>query len=258
VNWLAIRRFTLPVVTTLVLLGVWEVLARAGTLTTAVVPFSSAVSWIWGQLSEGSFWLAVRQTMWHWFAGLLIGAVVGMVLGAVIGIFPLVQRLLTVPLELLRPIPAVVYLPLMILIMGSTSKTAIILAGLGSFWPMMFQTIYGVHAIDQQAIETGKVFGLTSSQRFWHIRIPSLLPYLATGFRIASSLSLVVAVSIEIIGGVAGLGAQLEDASQNAIYPAVYGILIVSGILGLVLNLVLEHTEKRLLHWHVSHRGVNN
>jgi ABC-type nitrate/sulfonate/bicarbonate transport system permease component len=251
-------RFLLPLVTTVAILGLWEVLARAGTLGSAVPPFSSVISWIWGQLTVGSFWLAFRLSVWHWFAGLIAGGIAGMVVGVVIGSIPLVQRLLNLPLELLRPIPALVYLPILILIMGSRSQTAILLAAVGAFWPMLFQTVYGVHAIDRQLIETGKVFGLTPSQRLWKIMVPSLTPYLATGVRIASSLALVVAISIELVGGVPGLGATLEDYSQNAIYPAMYGILLVSGVLGLILNLVLERTEKRVLHWHVSHREMNS
>ena len=128
---------------------------------------------------------------------------------------------------------------------------------MGAFWPLLFQSIYGVRAIDQQAIETGKVFGLSKRQRLWYIMLPSLLPYLATGVRIASSLALIVAVSIELVGGVPGLGADMAAASQNGLYDAMYGLLLVSGILGLLLNAVLERTEKRLLRWHVSHRVVN-
>jgi ABC-type nitrate/sulfonate/bicarbonate transport system permease component len=87
--------------------------------------------------------------------------------------------------------------------------------------------------------------------------LPSLLPYLATGVRISSSLSLIVAVSAELIGGVPGVGAEMAAAAQNGLYDAMYGWLVVSGILGLLLNAVLERTEKRLLRWHVSHRVVN-
>jgi ABC-type nitrate/sulfonate/bicarbonate transport system permease component len=246
----------IPVVTTLAVLGVWEVLARSGALPNSFPPFSTVISWIYDQRGDSTFWTALAQTVWHWFAGLAIGAVAGTILGIAIGGVPLIQRLLNLPLELLRPIPAVVYLPLLILIWGSRSQTAILLAAVGAFWPMLFQTIYGVRAIDPQSIETGRVFGLTATQRLWKIMFPSLLPYLATGVRIASSLSLVVAVSIELVGGVAGLGAQLASYSQNAIYPAMYGILLVSGVLGLLLNLILERTERRLLHWHVSHRGI--
>ena len=250
-------RLLIPVGTTVGLLALWELFARTGVLPDEVPPFTDIVSWLVGQLGDPAFWTSVRQTVWQWFAGLIIGGVVGIVLGVTLGAVPLVQRLLNVPLEFLRPIPAIVYLPLLILVLGSRPQTGILLASLGAFWPLLFQSIYGVRAIDQQAIETGKVFGLSKRQRLWYIMLPSLLPYLATGVRIASSLALIVAVSIELVGGVPGLGADMAAASQNGLYDAMYGLLLVSGILGLLLNAVLERTEKRLLRWHVSHRVVN-
>jgi ABC-type nitrate/sulfonate/bicarbonate transport system permease component len=250
-------RVLIPIGTTIGLLALWELLSRGGVLPDEVPPFTGIVSWLTDQPGDGAFWTALKLTVWHWFAGLLIGGGIGVVLGVTIGAVPFVQRLLNVPFEFLRPIPAIVYLPLLILVMGSRSQTAIILACLGSFWPMLFQSMYGVRAIDQQAIETGKVFGLKPRQRLWNIMLPSLLPYLATGVRISSSLSLIVAVSAELIGGVPGVGAEMAAAAQNGLYDAMYGWLVVSGILGLLLNAVLERTEKRLLRWHVSHRVVN-
>jgi ABC-type nitrate/sulfonate/bicarbonate transport system permease component len=251
-------RWLIPVGTTIGLLVLWELFARAGVLPDVIPPFTEIVRWLVDQLGVSSFWTALSQTLWHWFAGLILGGVIGVALGVTIGIVPVVHRLLNVPLEFLRPIPAIVYLPLLILVMGSRAQTAIILASLGSFWPMLFQSIYGVRAIDQQAVETGKVFGLTPRQILWNIMLPSVLPYLATGVRIASSLSLIVAISTELVGGVPGLGAEMAAAAQNGIYEAMYGLLLVSGILGLILNGVLERIEKRLLRWHVSHRVVNS
>ena len=250
-------RLLIPLGATIGLLAAWEILARTGVLPDEVPPITDIFDWLVNQLGDDAFWTALRQTLWHWFAGLVIGGVIGVVLGIALGAVPVAQRLLNVPLEFLRPIPAIVYLPLLILVMGSTSQTAIILASLGSFWPMLFQAMYGVRAIDPQAIETGKVFGLTRRQLLWNITLPSLLPYLATGLRIASSLSLIVAVSAELVGGVPGLGSQMATAAQNGLYDAMYGLLFVSGVLGLMLNFVLERTEKRLLRWHVSHRVVN-
>jgi ABC-type nitrate/sulfonate/bicarbonate transport system permease component len=249
-------RLLIPVSTTIGLLGIWELLARAGVLPAEVPPFTDIVRWLAGQAGDRAFSTALGQTVWHWFAGLVLGGVVGIGLGLAIGAAPVVHRLVNVLIEFLRPIPAIVYLPLLILVMGSSAQTAIILATVGAIWPMLFQTIYGVHAIDPQAVETGKVFGLSKRQRLRSITFPSLLPYLATGVRIASSLSLIVAVTAELVGGVPGIGAEIQAAAQNGIYDAMYGWLLLSGVLGLVLNLVLERTEQRLLRWHPSHRAV--
>jgi len=255
-TWLGI--ILIPVLTTLALLGVWELLARTDiVLPSQVPPFSEVMSWLFQHAGDEQYVDAIGQTIWHWFAGLILGAAVGAVLGVALGSIPLLQQLLSVPLELLRPIPAVVYLPLLILLMGAKSQTVIVLAALGAFWPMLFQTIYGVHAIDPQSMETGKVFGLSRRQQLWNIMLPSVLPYMATGLRIASSLALIIAISVELVGGVPGLGAELGASGRNALFSAIYGLLIISGILGLVLNGVLEHFEKRLLRWHVSHRSVS-
>jgi ABC-type nitrate/sulfonate/bicarbonate transport system permease component len=247
----------IPVGTTIGLLGVWELLARAAVLPEEIPPVTDVVRWLADQIGAGEFWTALVRTVWHWFAGLVLGGVVGIALGLAIGAAPVIHRLVNVLIEFLRPIPAIVYLPLLILVMGSSAQMAIILASIGSIWPMLFQTTYGVRAIDPQAVETGKVFGLSKWQRLRSITFPSLLPYLATGLRIASSLSLIVAVTAEIVGGVPGIGAEIQTAALNGIYDAMYGWLILSGVLGLVLNLALERTERRLLRWHPSHRAVN-
>ncbi|MEH0421466.1 ABC transporter permease [Streptomyces sp. B21-083] len=247
----------IPIATTAGLLALWELLARGGVVPAEVPPFTDVAVRLARQLGDDAFWTALGQTLWHTLAGLLIGGAVGIVVGGTIGLLPFVHRLLNVPLEFLRPIPAIVYLPLLILVMGSRSQTAIIMASLGALWPMLFQSVYGVRAIDGQVVETGRVFGLTRHQILRHVMLPSVLPYLATGVRISSSLALIVAISAELVGGIPGLGAAIGNAAQNGLYPTMYGLLVVSGVLGMLLNGALERTERRLLRWHVSHREVS-
>ncbi len=247
-------RWLIPIGTTVALLGLWELCTATEILPAQTPPFTDVADFFGNNLSDSSFWSALKETLWHWFAGLIVGSAVGVGLGLVLGAIPIVQRLLTVPLEFLRPIPPIVYLPLLLLTMGATSEMVILLTAIGALWPMLFQAMYGVWAIDPQAVDTGRVFGLSRRQRLWSIMLPSVLPYLATGLRIASSLALVVAISIELIAGVPGLGAQISRYSQNAIYDGMYAALITCGLLGLGLNIILEGLEKRLLRWHVSHR----
>lgn len=246
----------LPVIATLCVLGVWEVLARLDVLPEQMPPFSDVARWLFNQRTDGDFWDAVWQTMSHWFIGLTLGVVAGVVVGALVGSIPVVQRLLNLPFEFLRPIPSVVYLPLIILVTGVQATTAIYLLALGAFWPMLFQTIYGLRAVDEQVVETGKVFSLSWLQRLRHVVFPSILPFLMTGLRIAASLALVVGVSVELIAGVPGLGSSLGNAQLYGLYDNMYGLLLVMGVLGLAVNLVLERSERRLLRWHVSYREV--
>lgn len=243
-------------VATLVLLGAWEVASRTGVLPSEVPPPIRVAGWLSTHATQGDFWGPVGDTATHWFGGLLIGAALGVALGILLGLTPLLEQFLRAPLEFLRPIPSIVYLPLLILMLGSRSVTAITVAAVGALWPVLFQTFYGVLGIDSQAVETGRVFGLRRRQILWNIMLPSVLPYVAVGLRVGSSLALVVAISAELIGGVPGLGTEILAAAQNGRYEATYGLVVVVGVFGLILNTVLEQAERRLLPWHQPHRKV--
>jgi ABC-type nitrate/sulfonate/bicarbonate transport system permease component len=154
----------------------------------------------------------------------------------------------------MRFIPAVVYLPLLLLVMGARPGVAYILAAIGALWPMLFQTYYGVVGIPQILKDTGRVFGLTAGQRLRHVVMPSVSPFLATGLRIAAAHALVVVVAVEIITTVVGLGRDIAVFSSNGIYPGMYALVGVVGILGLLINWGLESLERRQLHWHSSYR----
>lgn len=247
----------LPLVTTIAVLGVWELLARGGRLPAEVPPPSDVFTWLGEQVGTSAFWSSLWFTMSHWAVGLLVSVVAGVAVGVVLGAVPILQRLLQPTLEILRPIPSVIYLPVVILVWGATSRTAIFLVATAAFWPMLFQTFYGVAAIEPMLRDTGRLFGLSRMERITTITLPSVLPYIATGVRISSSLALVVAVGVELIGGIRGLGADLIAYDQNGAWEAVYGIIVLTGVLGLVLNLILERFERRLLRWHVSYRRTD-
>ncbi len=247
-------RWLLPVTTTVGFLAVWEIVTQLA-LPAALPPVTSILGWLVEALPTRELWAAVGQTLLQWAFGLLVGAGTGIVLGVAIGGLPLLRRLLQVPLEFLRPIPAVVYIPLIVLLMGATSRAAAILGAVAALWPLLFQTSYGMSSVDPMARDTGRVFGLSAAQRTAYILVPSILPYVATGLRIAASLTLVVVVAVELITGVPGLGDQLWTYALNAVYPGVYAMILVTGVLGVAINRALQRVERSLLKWHVTHRN---
>lgn len=247
-------RWLLPVAATGVFLAAWEAAARVGPLPSELPPVTTIAGWLAGAVPTVGFWAAFGQTVSQWGLGLAAGAAAGIVVGLAIGAVPLLHRLFQLPFEFLRPIPAIVYLPLLLLLMGATSGTAVLLGAVGAFWPLLFQTFYGVSAVDPMARDTGRVFGLSARQRLVSITLPSILPYIATGVRIASSLALVVVVSVELISAVPGLGHELATYGLNGVYAGVYAMILVTGLLGMVANNVLQGLERSLLGWHTSHR----
>ncbi|MFC0532347.1 ABC transporter permease [Phytohabitans kaempferiae] len=246
----------LPALTTVLLCGVWEVLART-VLPPEVRPISSALAWLGQNSTNAELWTAIGHTLSHWAVALSLALVAGTVLGVATGANGLVNSLLSGVFEFVRPIPAVVYLPLMLLLLGATAEVAISLAALSAFWPILFQVFYGVKSIDPIARDTARVFGLSRAQQLRYVAAPSILPFLATGVRIASTIALLASIVMELLGGVSGLGAVLARDSYNGLYDAMYGILVIAGCLGVILNLVFARLERRLLRWHPGYRPVS-
>lgn len=235
-----------PVVTVAGALGLWEGLGRTS-LASTLPPFSTVADWLVRAAVTGPFWGGVGHTMLQWLLGLLAGGVLGVVIGLAIGFSNVVRILLDVVVEFLRPIPAIVYLPLLILFYGNTDTLSVINVSAGVVFIMLFQTHYGVRDIDPLVIDTGRVYGLTRRQRLVRLVLPSIAPYLATGIRIACSTAFLIAVSVELIGGSPGLGLSIGYAQSNGQYAAMYGYVVVTGLLAVAVNSLLVRVERAVI-----------
>jgi ABC-type nitrate/sulfonate/bicarbonate transport system permease component len=244
----------LPWVTTAALLAIEELLARTSVLPEQVPPVSKIAQALVKLVPTRAFLDSLVATLEQFVYGLLLGAVVGVVIGVAVGAIPLLYRLTHYVLDFLRFIPSVVYLPVLILVMGGTPRTSYLVAAAGAVWPMLYQTYYGIAGITPVLKDTGRVFGLKPHQRLLHIVLPTVSPFAATGLRIAASHALVVVVAVEIIAGVKGLGKDISVYATAGVYPQMYAVIVVVGVIGVLVNLLLQRLEGRLLHWHTSYR----
>ena len=232
-----------PLVTVAAALGLWEGLGRTS-LASTLPPFSSVASWLAHAVGTGTFWSGLGHTMLQWLLGLVAGSVLGIAVGLATGFSDALRVLLDAVIEFLRPIPAIVYLPLLILFYGNTDTLAVINVGVGVVWILLFQTYYGVRDVDPLVIDTGRVFGLSRRQRLVRLVVPSIAPYLATGLRIACSTAFLVAVSVELIGGAPGLGLAIGNAQSNGRYDPMYGYVLVTGLVAVAVNGLLVRLER--------------
>ena len=250
-SWLA---RSLPWITTIAIIAAQEILARAGVLPRVIPPFTETVAAVWNMLPTPVFLTSLGQMFQQFAISLAIGVLAGVALGILIGVVPVLNQLLRYVLEFLRFTPSVVYIPILLLLMGARPQVAITLAALGSMWPVLYQTYYGVVGVSQILKDTGRVFGLTRGQQLMSITIPSVSPFLATGIRIAAAHALIVVVAVQIIAAVPGIGRDIQNYAENGVFPQMYGLILVVGIIGLLVNWLLELLERRQLHWHASYR----
>lgn len=245
---------SLPWITTIVIIALQEILARTGVLPDVIPPFTEWVAAAAKLIPTPAFLAGLGQTLQQFVVALAIGVAAGIILGILIGIIPVLNQLFRYVLEFLRFTPSVVYIPILLLLMGARPPVAIFLAALGAMWPVLYQTYYGVVGVSSTLKDTGRVFGLTRGQQLASITIPSVSPFLATGIRLAAAHALIVVVAVEIIAAVPGMGRDIQTFAENGVFPQMYGLILVVGIIGLLVNWLLELLERRQLHWHASYR----
>jgi len=234
-----------------------ELVVRTGLLPHAwFPPPSEIVPAFVGLVTSGELFVPLGQTLQGWVLGIVVAVVVAVPLGVLIGSLELAHRLTRFMLEFLRPIPPVALIPAAVLIFGSDLDMKVFLIAFGTFWPVLLQTVYGVHDVDPTARDTARSYGLAPRAVLLRVTLPSALPYIATGLRIASAIGLILAVTSEIVVGVPGIGGRITDAqSAGGAEALMYAWILAAGLLGWVLNGVLQTAERRLLHWHPSFRG---
>lgn len=207
-------------------------------------------------LGTSGLWTAVGETMQGWFWGLLLAAVIAVPLGMLLGSSQLLFRALRPVVEFLRPVPSVALVPLAILQFGTGMESKVFLATFASIWPLLIQTIYGVRDVKPMQLDTARSYQIRRWDVLTHVVVPSIVPYVATGVRIASSVALILVVTAELVIGSPGLGQDINVARASGAVGAMYALIAVTGLLGWLLNSVFARLERSLLRWHPSHREV--
>lgn len=239
-----------------VLLAAWQLAVALGAVPESEVARPSAVvGRLWVLLATAGFWSAVGDTTRAWAAGLLVSLVVAVPLGLLLGASPLLYRMFRMTIDFLRTIPPVVLLPLALLVYGAREQAALLLAVFGSVWPLLLQAMYGVHQVDPVSRDVGRAYRLRRRDLVRSVVLPSAAPFIATGVRIAATLSLLLVIGSELLGGVPGIGAQIAlDQTSAAQIPSMYAYVAVATALGVAANLLLARLERRALSWHPAHR----
>jgi ABC-type nitrate/sulfonate/bicarbonate transport system permease component len=233
-----------------------EVAPRIGLLPQRYFPATSEiVGAIVGQTRRPQFWTALQHTLVTWALGLLIAVVAGVVVGVIIGTLPLLRELTASTIEFLRPIPSVALVPLAVVLLSGRAST-LLLVVYASFWQVLIQVLHGVADVDPVARDSAHSYRLGRWARVRYLIWPTALPYAMTGFRLAASVALILTITGEmIIGNTPGLGQEIGGARNSVAVPAMYAIVVVTGLIGVAANLVTRSAERYVLRWHSSVRA---
>ncbi|MCC5575025.1 MULTISPECIES: ABC transporter permease [Microtetraspora] len=184
------------------------------------------------------------------FTGWLVTAVIGIAAGIAIGCSPRLSDYVDPLIQFGRAVPPPLLVPffLALLKLGTPAQLATIVFGV--IWPILLNTIDGARTVDRQHLETARIFGFSAAQRLWQVILPSAMPKIFAGLRLALSLALILMVIAEIFAGTDGIGYRLLYTQRSYLYPDMWGCIVLLGLLGYLLNSAFLLVERRVLAWH--------
>jgi NitT/TauT family transport system permease protein len=237
-----------------------QLLGSSGVLSRSVLPLASTVlARAAGLAASPRFLTDLAATLEAWAAGLATAVAVAVPCGLILGSVPGVRSATRALVEFLRPIPAVVLIPLAALLLGPGLRMNVTLIAYAAAWPVLLNTIYGLDDVDPLAKETLRAFGFGRIAVIRRVCLPSAAPFIVTGIRLASSVAIVVSIGVGVVTGRIdgnGIGAFIADASTSAPNTAaVLAAALWAGVLGLALNALIAWAGRQALPWLHSHSG---
>lgn len=198
---------------------------------------------------SGKFLLNIGISVRRILIGFSIAVVLGSLLGLLIGRYRVMRDLLFPICEVLRPIPAIAWVPMAIMLWPTNEVSIVFITFLGSFFPILINTIHGVHSIDPVLIRAARSLGANEFRLFANVILPGAMPHIFTGFSVGMGVAWVSLIAAEMISGQFGVGYFTWEAYSLVSYAEIGLGMITIGVLGLVCSGVIQVTGKLLMPW---------
>ena len=242
-----------PFVLIALLLAAWELACRALAVPIYFLPPPSAVA-----KALATDWRGLLLSAWNTLSMALIALAVASVLAQamalLVGMSPILERAVRPLAVVLQVTPVVAIAPLVLIWAGldHAGRAIVGLAAVVAFFPIFSGAVTGLKATDPDLERLFDLYGATRLQRLIRLRLPSAVPYLLEGHKVAAGLAVIGAVVAEFVagsGGAQGLAWRILEAGNRLQTARMFAALVVLGILGAVLHAVLEAAERVGLRW---------
>lgn len=199
--------------------------------------------------SSSSFYVHILASLERIWLGFAIATALGVGLGLLIGWFRFAEDILFPPIELLRPIPAVAWVPLSIMLWPTERSSIVFITSLGAFFPIVLNTIHGVEGIDRQLVRAATSLGAGRAAIFREVVIPGALPSIVTGLSVGMGVSWLCLISAEMISGQFGVGYFTWVAYGIVKYSQIVVGMLVIGVLGMLSSAFIRLIGVRCMPW---------
>lgn len=233
----------------------WQVAASQrldlGLIAFTYVPTpASVLDAAWHLLQSSKLIDHLSSSLGRVFAGYLAAALAGVVLGLAIGRSKWAEDSLLPPLEVLRPIPAVAWIPLAILMFPSSEASMIFITFTGALFPVLLNTIHGVEGVDPRLIASARSLGAGRLAILREIILPGAAPSIVTGLAIGMGTSWFCLVTAEMISGQFGIGYYTWESYTLQNYPDIIVGMLLIGLLGMTSSALVRRLGVLATPWY--------
>lgn len=248
-----VKSVTISIVAFLILAIAWEVSARLGLYNSVLLPPPSeslmALFRLWG---NGTLSSDFSDSMWRYLPGYFVGSSIGVAMGVITGISRNTGYALNPLFHYLRSIPPVALIPFMLVLFGISDIGKVSLVAWACMFPVWLNTQAGMKQVPKEYLQAAKVFGVNGIRRVIDIWLPSALPFVVSGLRVAVATGLFALVAVEMFAASSGIGFRIVYSHQLFQTDAMVGMILLLGLIALMADLLLSALRKFVARWEVA------
>ncbi|MDX9951244.1 MAG: ABC transporter permease [Methylophilaceae bacterium] len=249
------RRLALRIGALLLCVALWQIASSQrvdlGIVTFRYVPAPTDVAAAaWNLFQSPKLISHVTNSLGRVFAGFGIALLLGVLFGVLIGRSRWLEDTLLPPLEVLRPIPGVAWIPLAILMFPSSELSMVFITFMGALFPILLNTIHGVEAVDRRLIASSRSLGAGGWSVLTEVVLPGALPSIVTGLAIGMGTSWFCLVTAEMIAGQYGIGYYTWESYTLQNYPDIVVGMLFIGAFGMASSGLIKLFGRLLMPWY--------
>lgn len=244
--WKKTENFILLVV----LMLIWQLTEVLGLVNRVILPSPANILSRCGELLQSGILMDnVVVSMMRVLQGYCLASALAILLGLFIGLSPHCRRLTDIIVQILKPIPPIAWIPLVILWFGIGEQSKVFLIFIGGFFTILTNVVDGIRRTDPKLVEIAQVFETTHWKFISKVVLPSAMPSIFTGLRVGLGQCWMCVVAAELVASATGLGYMIMNARQFGQTDVVIIGMLTIGILGKLMNGVLQVIERRMIDW---------
>ena len=240
-----------PLIGMTVLLAVWWMGGRwisnhpdlGGFSDFAPAPTFAALRSMW---AAETFWEPIHASLYRIGMGMLFASMIGIPTGIAVGSFKVVSQISNMPMQFLRMISPLAWMPIAVMVFDTWEGSIIFLIAAAAIWPILFATSNGISKIDPDWFKVARNLGAKPWHLLWHVILPATIQDILTGLRLSLGVAWVVLVPAEFLGVTSGLGYSINDARDCLEYDRLAATVLLIGLIGFALDSVMRMAISRV------------